>query len=194
MQVSNRNSIFLIIFSLFLCSFTQVSAQELANPNKEVKRGFDPKKIFYGGNFGLSFGTFTSINLAPIVGYQFNEVFASGVGLNYNYIKVKSGYFYANSSYEASAYGFKVFARETFGGSYFLYQELENMHYPLYDVVENRQVPYSQNYVWVGGGLLQRFGNGNSGASVMILYNLNSKQGYDIYPNPMIRIGFTFGN
>ncbi|HVF96147.1 MAG TPA: hypothetical protein VM871_02435 [Flavisolibacter sp.] len=46
-------------------------------------------KVFAGGNFGLSLGNYTIINLSPQVGYQFNRFVSAGVGLNIQYASQK---------------------------------------------------------------------------------------------------------
>ena len=37
-------------------------------------KGFDKSKLFVGGNLGLAFGTYTIINVSPLVGYHFTDV------------------------------------------------------------------------------------------------------------------------
>ena len=39
--------------------------------DSETKGGFDKSKLFFGGNLGLAFGTYTIVNVSPLVGYQF---------------------------------------------------------------------------------------------------------------------------
>ncbi|MCU7548660.1 hypothetical protein OCK74_06000 [Chitinophagaceae bacterium LB-8] len=47
---------------------------------------------FYGGNFGLSFGDYTLINVSPLVGYRFSEMLAAGGGVNFQYSSIKNHY------------------------------------------------------------------------------------------------------
>jgi len=90
----------LLIFGIGL--MTGVSAQ-----NTEGSGGFDKSKLFFGGNLGLAFGTYTIINVAPLVGYQFTPVFAAGTGINYSYYGYNDGYYKYNQSYA----GMSVFGR-----------------------------------------------------------------------------------
>ena len=69
--------------------------------------GFDKSKLFFGGNLGGSFGTYTIVNVSPQVGYRFSEMFAAGVGLNYNYYGYNDGYLSSRQTYV----GMNVFGR-----------------------------------------------------------------------------------
>lgn len=69
-------------------SFSQYQRE----PANEVHEGFDKSKLFFGGSFGLSFGTQTFINVSPQVGYRFNQYFAAGTGINFIYSSLKSYY------------------------------------------------------------------------------------------------------
>lgn len=46
-------------------------------------RGFDSDKLFFGGNFAMRFGNNSFVNISPQVGYQFNDFFAAGGGVNF---------------------------------------------------------------------------------------------------------------
>lgn len=60
---------------------------------KEEKREDVPfDRWFLGGNFGLTFGDYTLINVSPQIGYRFTERVAAGTGVNFQYIGVKERY------------------------------------------------------------------------------------------------------
>lgn len=59
------------------------SATKYSTPPKSKKDW--KKNIYVGGYFGLGFGTYTNIEISPIVGYNFTENFNMGIGVIYNY-------------------------------------------------------------------------------------------------------------
>lgn len=75
-------TLFILLFS---CSLFAQDEQT------EVK-GFQKEKLFAGGNFGLSIGRYTLINISPQIGYRFSKLFAAGLGMNAQYISVKQTY------------------------------------------------------------------------------------------------------
>jgi hypothetical protein len=72
-------------------------------------QGFDKSRLFAGGNFGLSFGTYTIVNVSPQIGYHFNDYFAAGFGVNY----IHYGYndTYDQLKYSQSYGGLNIFGR-----------------------------------------------------------------------------------
>lgn len=68
-----------VFISALIVSLTSLS-QETTEPKP---KGFDKSRLFFGGNIGMSFGSQTFINLSPQVGYQFNQYFSAGTGINY---------------------------------------------------------------------------------------------------------------
>ena len=68
------------------------------------KKGFQKERLFVGGNFGLTFGNYTLINISPQVGYRFTDFFAAGLGINGQYISVKS-YFTNGQEYSRTSQG-----------------------------------------------------------------------------------------
>lgn len=83
--MKGKSRLFLLVIVLFLN--LSIQAQEEAEPKKS---GFDKSKLFFGGNFGMSFGDVTFINISPQVGYQFSQFFAAGGGINF----ISTGYMY----------------------------------------------------------------------------------------------------
>lgn len=60
------------------------------------------KNVRFGGGFGLSVGSgFTNISVAPSAIYQFNEMFAAGLGLQGSYVKVDD----RDTNYKSYIYG-----------------------------------------------------------------------------------------
>jgi hypothetical protein len=55
----------------------------------EKEKGFQKDRLFVGGNFGLSFGNYTFINVSPQLGYRFNRFLAAGAGVNLQYVGIK---------------------------------------------------------------------------------------------------------
>ncbi|RYG05011.1 MAG: hypothetical protein EOO02_04765 [Chitinophagaceae bacterium] len=76
---------------VLLVSCTSLAAFSQDEPPVENK-GFDRSKLFGGGNFALSFGNNTIVNISPQLGYRFNRFFAAGVGVNALYSSFRSIY------------------------------------------------------------------------------------------------------
>lgn len=78
-----------MLTSLFVIS-TCVIAQDETEEIEQGESGFDRSKMFIGGNFGLGFGTYNfNLSLSPQVGYRFNDLFAAGAGINFQYSSLK---------------------------------------------------------------------------------------------------------
>jgi hypothetical protein len=81
-----------LLVLICLCLFTgSLFAQD--DTAEETPKGFDRSRLFVGGNFGLSFGNFTFVNVSPQLGYRFNDLFAAGIGINgqFSQRKYRSG-------------------------------------------------------------------------------------------------------
>ncbi|MBL7769591.1 MAG: hypothetical protein JNK20_11470 [Flavipsychrobacter sp.] len=81
-----KKRIVLALTCLCLIS-TSLFAQD--DTEAETPKGFDRTRLFVGGNFGLSFGNFTFINISPQLGYRFNDLFAAGIGINGQFLQRK---------------------------------------------------------------------------------------------------------
>lgn len=78
-----KHTFFILV--LFLSSIVSFAQEQPV----EDKKGFQKERIFIGGNFGLTFGDYTLINVSPQVGYRFNNYLAAGLGINAQYINEK---------------------------------------------------------------------------------------------------------
>src|SRR6476619_3158049 len=88
----------LLAFSAIICIAFQMKA--MAQEDPEPKKGFDKDKLFFGGNFGLSFGDYTLINISPQIGYRFNKWIAAGTGLNFIYSSIRYRYYPSIDDYK----------------------------------------------------------------------------------------------
>lgn len=83
-QLTMKRTLVLLL-SVLLAAASLQAQQEYEMP----KRGFQRDKLFLGGNFGLTFGDYTNINVSPQLGYRFSKSFAAGLGINGQYVSIK---------------------------------------------------------------------------------------------------------
>lgn len=174
----------LSILFILLFYFTVCYAQE----STTVKKSKLKDNLVFGGNFGLSLGTNTYIDLSPTVGYKFGDRYIAGVGVVYNY--------YSSTYYDfrTNIYGGKVFNSFLVYDNIFIHGEYEVLslesQYFDYALKHQNETRFYSAGLLIGGGYRQYFSE-RSYASVMILFNLNDTPN-SIYQNPIIRIGINF--
>lgn len=82
---------------ILLAIFSTLHLTALAQDEEEPSKGFDKEKLFFGGTFGLGFGSNnTLVNVSPQVGYRFNRYLAAGAGINFIYSSYKYGGYKTN--------------------------------------------------------------------------------------------------
>ena len=144
------------------------------------------KRIVGGGSIGLSFGSVTTIGLAPIVGYKVTERFIVGVGVSYYYLKYHFVYQPPVSTY---IYGGSVWARYIFLPKLFLAAESEELN-SIWD--PSGRPDYRSFRTTYLGGFGYREYNGSFSNYIELLYNFNQLE--SAYDSPIvIRAGFAFG-
>ncbi|HLG34821.1 MAG TPA: hypothetical protein VI757_08080 [Bacteroidia bacterium] len=159
-------------------------------------------KFYFGGNLGLMFGTYTVVDISPLIGYKVTERFHVGTGLTYTYYKYQEDgpNNTKGASYETSIYGGRLFTRYFVVENLFLHVEDELIsielpdlahYYATGDIEITRQW---LNSVLVGGGYGYGFGSDGPAISIMVLFRVNNEFD-DFYPyqNPIIRVGLGFG-
>jgi hypothetical protein len=99
-----------VLVAVLLFAINTLWAQE---GDDSPKQGFQREKMFIGGNFGLTFGDFTLINISPQLGYRFTDFFAAGFGVNGQYISIRQRYIDGSTFSRSSrgVVGLNVFGR-----------------------------------------------------------------------------------
>jgi hypothetical protein len=183
----------LIVFLLILS--VAATGQEKAN-NLSKERPPLAERLFYGGSFGLQFGTITNIEVAPMVGLWVLARVAVGAGPSFQYYKDPFG--------KTSIYGGKAFLKLV------LIQDLDNV-IPIglnagifvqgeYDGLslekaffnglpdDNGRMYYGS--FLAGAGISQPTGR-RSSLNVSFLWCITDNE-YSIFDNPEIRLEFYF--
>ncbi len=116
LQLMTSKIVAILILSLTLftatAQVTNAPVEDETSAPATKKKGLDPSRLYFGGNFGLTFGNFTFVNVSPQVGYRLNEQFSVGTGINFIYQSSK--YNYGSNNYDKSEYayvGLGVFGR-----------------------------------------------------------------------------------
>ncbi len=181
----------LAIACIFVWS-ASVNAQD-ESASEEKPKGFDRSRLFVGGNFGLSFGNFTFINISPQLGYRFDDYFAAGVGVNgqFSQRKYKSG----NTTIYKDRYG--IGGMNLFGRFYPIQQGFIQLQ-PEMNYIWGNRVDYTQQEtksslngkilpsLLAGAGAYLPAGRAG-GLVIMAQYDLLNKTGN--YPNPSTPYG-----
>ncbi len=196
-----------IVTLLLIVITVDLKAQyDRGDDSLDDRKGFDRSRMFVGGNFGLSFGDYTFINISPQVGYRFSDMIAAGIGINGQYSQFRERG-YNNETYSRSTYG--VAGMNIFGRFYPIQQAFIQVQPELNYIWGNYKVyvPESKESSINGkimpslllgaGGVLPMGGVG--GLMLMVQYDLLNKAGYGTEPStpygskPFISIGFSFG-
>ncbi len=177
---------------LLLCvSFIPALGQQTGKEVPPLK-----ERLFYGGNLSLQFGTFTDIEVSPVIGLWVLPRISIAAGPDFQYFKTPA------------------FRTTIFGGHSYLevlfLQDFNNiiplgMHFGMFFHVEYealslessvfKTAPYVPgrfmiNTILAGGGIRQQIGQ-RSSLNMTFLWALNDS-GYGIYGNPEIRVSFIF--
>lgn len=135
------------ILSVLLLSLGLVmhaSAQEVysssGKPVKAIKKEKEKEekkfanRILFGGGFGLGIGTVTNISVSPVVGYAITDKLYAGIGMGYQYIRVKDYWPVVDMStgegiykpFTSNVYSPSVWARYVVYRNFFVHAEYEH--------------------------------------------------------------------
>jgi hypothetical protein len=193
---SNSCKLFLIVSVIFTLLSASSAAQSNSKTNTNPFKGAAFKdRLFYGGDFGLSFGDVTYVRVAPLVGYHVSPKFGFGLGPSYQYWKIKYTGNNAGPVAETSIWGGSTFMRFFPVDFIFLQTDFEllNLKSSFRDAGNffDEQVSRVTVPVWlVGGGYVER--SGSTGLMIGLFYDLiqdpNSPYGRDF----ILRAGIFF--
>lgn len=192
-----KATILLLLLVSVLFSFAQEEEGE------EKKKGFQKDRLFVGGNFGLTFGNYTLINVSPQIGYRFNRYFAAGTGLNFQYVSLKREDYNGDAYYKSSqgVTGLNIFGR-VYPIQYFMLQVQPEMNY-IFGKEKYFQTSYqnAQEYnlnaeivpsLLLGGGLV--LPSGGRGAFIASLfYDVLQKDNSPYGNRPIINFTYNIG-
>jgi|WetSurMetagenome_2_1015567.scaffolds.fasta_scaffold124306_2 hypothetical protein len=184
-----RYSYFLFIVLFVFTS--EICGQQTRRENPPIK-----ERLFFGGSFGLQFGTITDIEFSPVIGIWVLPRIAIAAGPDFRYFKDPWGH--------TTIYGGKSYVELIF------LQDLDNiiplgLHLGMFLHLEDealslessffKTTPYDSrrfmiNTILGGGGIRQQIGQ-RSSLNLTFLWALNDS-GYGIYGKPEIRVSFIF--
>ena len=157
------------------------------------KKGFDKSKLRIGPNFGVGFTTgYTSISLAPVVGYRIMKYIEPGIGISYQY----QNQTYSGITSEAHTIGGNIYVKVYPWNEFFIYlsPQIYNFRYREKYVRGPKQSFGNLTYgnVIVGIGYNVKVGN-NSFLSLGLTSNIIKNQLYNNTYQIQPMIGFNFG-
>jgi hypothetical protein len=174
-----------LVLCCSLCAFSQREEESTS-----------PDKFFAGGNFGLSLGRYTLINLSPQVGYRFNRFLGGGIGMNLVYASQKEKYNGADYSKTTQGItGLNVFARfypiqkfmiQVQPEANYIFGNIKYYNPPAKYKIDAEIIPS----VLVGGGLVTPTARGAMLLTVMydVLQNPDAPYGN----RPIVNVGYNF--
>lgn len=181
-----KKIIFIILFWSLLPFFSMAAPSE---DEEDVKDLPVRERIFVGGYIGLQFGTITSINISPTIGYRITNRLSAGLGGTYQYYRDRGWLITSDFAYSTHIFGGSLFTRYFIIPQVFAHVEMEALNLDTrIDIMQEAQQGrfWEQNY-FVGGGYRQSLGP-RTFLNLMLLYNLNQNSVIH-YQNPVFRFG-----
>ena len=154
----------------------------------EDKQASKVQRVYYGGTLGFSFGDYTRISIAPLVGFRLTKMWSTGVKVAYEYVSDKR----YSETVTSHNYGGSVFARFRPVPRMYLHGEYAYMSY------EYQTANLSSEREWVpflllGGGFVQPISK-RASAFVEVLFDVLQDQNSPYADwDPWISIGVAAG-
>ena len=185
-----------IILLACLITFTTIAK---AQDDETEKKGFQKEKLFVGGNFGLTFGDYTLINISPQIGYRFTKLFAAGVGINGQYVGYRDRDFNGNTlrKVKQGVTGLNVFGRLYPINQFFLQVQPEANYLFGKEIYFDPKQEYKLDpaiapSMLIGGGAVLGQG-GRGGMVITVMYDVLQHERSPYSNKPIYNIGFNIG-
>jgi len=155
------------------------------------------KKLYFGGTFGASFGNYTTITVAPTIGYRLKPSLHTGLKFYYTYSKQLVTINRKEESYTYHSYGIGTFLRWFPFRDLYLHVAPEMMNYQQNTILNTGEVIETHEwvpFVWAGAGYRKMLGK-NSWMTMHVLFDLvqDSNSPYRKWePNYSVGIGTSF--
>jgi hypothetical protein len=158
------------------------SDRKSQNPNPAMS------KIYYGGYVNLSFGTYTSVGVEPMLAYKITRIFSTGTKLLYEYVHYKEGSYV----YEESTYGFSLFTRLRVNPQFYAHAEFSSQNYKFYNDLEKSERKWVP-FLFLGAGYSVPVSN-NTWFTTQVLFDVlqNENSPYKNW-EPFFSVGFGVG-
>lgn len=175
------------IFLYLILSIVVIEGSAQSNhTNEELSEMTFVQRLYYGGMVGASFGTITSVQVMPVVGYRIMHRWSAGVGVNYLYYQDTRV-----PSFDTHMYGGNIHTRVYIWDQIFTHGELEVLSLEVQDRSQP-DYPISRKTVpalFLGAGYFMPIGQ-RSGFAITFLYDV-IQDTYSPYPqNFTLRMGF----
>jgi hypothetical protein len=199
----NKTRTLSLVCLLALLSFSVISGQNSKEDQFPFEQGNTKatppvkERLFYGGSFGLMFGTITDIQVSPVIGFWVLPRVAVAVGPTYRYYKdqIDRTAIYGGKGYLQFVIIQDINSIIPVGVHTGIFLHVEDELLSLKTSFWKNPPPYKTdrfyvNTVLAGGGISQQIGR-RSSLNLMVLWPLNDSV-FEIYSKPEIRISFIF--
>lgn len=183
--------IILFLSVLSIGSFSMLYGQEVRREAPPLK-----DRLFFGGNVGLQFGTYTNIDVSPIIGLWVMPRVAVAAGPDFRYYKDPYG---STTIFGGKTY-LEIILLEDLNNilplgihlGLFIHGEYEalSLESAFFNPAPNDAGRFMLNTFLAGGGIRQQLGR-RSAMNLTFLWVFNNSD-YGIYGNPEIRVSFMF--
>ena len=164
---------------------TQTTGEQTDSTEVETEKVPFKNKLYFGGNLGMSFGSYTYIDLSPLVGIRWFPRFQTETGISYNYTKDKR----YDKDYTYNQYGGMVNAQFYFIPQLFAHAEFQANSLEQY-VAPDKKERHFVPFMYLGAGLRQNIGK-NSFLYIRVLFDVINSEYSPYSPgDPYFSIGF----